>query len=143
MLLFDIVNILIELVKNFFSVLGERVPRIEQFNHDVLVWYYNLWEGTIYYLYSHVPIIYFVYIRMFFERFRTLTLWRFLTTWLPINPYGTVLEVLLRPVDLIIRPLTWYLPKIPYIDLSGWFPFIVFDAIIDICTVIEGLGTID
>jgi uncharacterized protein YggT (Ycf19 family) len=124
-------NLLFEICKPFRDFLENNI-----FVHSGFINKY-ITEFTFYIL-KFVSFKVFTYIRISLEIFRKLVFARFLVTWFPFfNPYGTIVEFLVAPVDMIIRPLTWHLPKYALVDLSSWFAFFFIESLMEICYYVE------
>jgi uncharacterized protein YggT (Ycf19 family) len=69
------------------------------------------------------------YMRGGFYIYREIVAARFILGYFPnINPYRGAWSLLTEPVDIFLRPLHKWLPKLPYLDLAGWVLFFMLDT---------------
>lgn len=79
------------------------------------------------------PNLFLKYIRTGLITFRYMCNVRLLVTFIPnINPWRSPWAMITEPVDLILRPLCWRIPRIAYLDITNWVVFFVLNSLIDI-----------
>lgn len=87
------------------------------------------------------PAIYVFYIRCVLENLRMAYNLRMIISWFPnFNPYGTIFELIVVPVDTVIRPFGWFFPKVWWFELSTWLPMFIIESGISLCIIIEKLA---
>jgi hypothetical protein len=142
MIYLDVISLVLELL----SVLYVKCVKYNQFFSILRNWFminigYTLFNETIpkwfdiisTFLISHTPPTFFYCLRSGLDTWRHIANIRMVLTWFPmINPWVMPWPILTEPVDFILRPLCWRLPKMYYVDLSTWIVFYVLDLLIDI-----------
>jgi uncharacterized protein YggT (Ycf19 family) len=99
--------------------------------------YFNLTtivQGSIDSFIKSTPPVFIFNIRTALVCFRNICSIRYTISWFPnINPYRGFWQLITEPVDMIVRPLCWYLPKYAYFDLTTWVVYFILDGLINYC----------
>lgn len=79
------------------------------------------------------PTVFLKYVRTALDNFKHLCNIRLMVNWFPnINPWRGPWPLITEPVDFIIRPFYYILPKIAYVDVTMWFVFFALDTLISL-----------
>lgn len=137
------------IIEDLYGRLSEAVPQLAELNKQLgpKIMIYDQWKVTVFIreiaanLLLYVPVIYVMYTRLTLEVIRFLILVRYTIGWFPnFNPYGTIFEIVIVPIDTLVRPLGWFFPKFWFFDFSGWIPMFLIDCAIQFCKHIESVA---
>jgi uncharacterized protein YggT (Ycf19 family) len=148
MLILDymLMHMLKVVVEDLYGRLSSAIPELAALNKDLgpKIMIYDAWKVHTYTreiaanLLLYVPVIYIMYTRMTLEVIRFLIIVRYTIGWFPnFNPYGTIFEIIVVPVDTFIRPFGWFFPKFWFFEFSNWLPMFLIDSGIQLCKHIE------